>query len=79
MMKTGDEDFKGIGKTRYNIDEAAEELGVSSSAVYIWIRKGLVPYLDFMGRKYITSENLKKLKETIQTQNGGRKVLKKRI
>lgn len=74
-----DEDFKGIGKTRYSIDEAAKELGVSSSAVYIWIRKGLVPYLDFMGRKYITSENLKKLKETIQTQNGGRKVLKKRI
>lgn len=78
-MKTDVENFKGIGKTRYNIDEAAEELGVSSSAVYIWIRKGLVPYLDFMGRKYITSENLKKLKETIQTQNGGRKVLKKKI
>jgi len=49
---------------KYNLSEAAEELGLTRQGLYYWIKKGWVkPKRDYKGHPVFTDEDLKKIKD----------------
>ena len=49
---------------KYNLSEAAKELGITRQGLYYWIEKGWVtPKRDYKGHPAFTNEDLKKIKE----------------
>jgi len=51
-------------KMKYNLTEAAKELGLSRQGLYYWIRKGWVkPKKDYRNYPVFEKEDIKKIKE----------------
>lgn len=51
-------------KKRYNLSEAAKELGITRQGLYYWIKKGWVkPRRDYKGHPVFTNEDLSKIKK----------------
>ncbi|MCK9615278.1 MAG: MerR family transcriptional regulator [Candidatus Omnitrophica bacterium] len=49
---------------RYNLSEAAKELGLTRQGLYYWIKKGwATPKRDYKGYPVFTEIDLKKIKE----------------
>lgn len=49
---------------KYNLSEAAEELGLTRQGLYYWIKKGWVtPKRDYKGHPVFTKDNLSKIKK----------------
>jgi len=49
---------------KYNLSEAAKELGLTRQGLYYWIEKGWVkPKRDYKGHPVFTNVDLKKIKE----------------
>lgn len=49
---------------KYNLSEAAEELGLTRQGLYYWIKKRWVkPKRDYKGHPVFTDEDLKKIKD----------------
>ena len=49
---------------RYNITQAAKELGVARQTLYYWIKKGWIrPKRDYRNYPMFTEGDLKKIKE----------------
>ena len=49
---------------RYNLSEAAKELGLTRQGLYYWIKKGWVtPKRDYKGHPVFTDADLKKIKK----------------
>ncbi len=49
---------------RYNLSEAAKELGLTRQGLYYWINKGWIkPKRDYKGHPVFTKDNLKKIKK----------------
>ena len=48
---------------KYNLSEAAEELGLTRQGLYYWIKKGWVtPKRDYKGHPVFTTDDLNKIK-----------------
>jgi len=48
---------------KYNLSEAAEELGLTRQGLYYWIKKGWVkPKRDYKGHPVFTKEDIAKIK-----------------
>ena len=55
---------------RYNMVEAARELGVTRQTIYYWIKKGWVkPKRDYRNYPVFTESDLHKIKAWKQTLN----------
>lgn len=51
-------------KKRYNLSEAAEELGLTRQGLYYWIeKKWVIPRRDYKGHPVFTRVDLKRIKE----------------
>ena len=49
---------------RYNITQAAKELGVARQTLYYWIKKGWIrPKRDYRNYPVFTKEDIKSIKE----------------
>jgi len=49
---------------RYNLSEAAEELGLTRQGLYYWIKKGwVVPKRDYKDHPVFTVDDLTKIKK----------------
>ncbi len=49
---------------KYNLSEAAEELGLTRQGLYYWIKKGWVmPKRDYKGHPVFTGGDLEKIKK----------------
>lgn len=49
---------------RYNLSQAAKELGITRQGLYYWIKKGWVtPKRDYKDQPVFTALDLKKIKE----------------
>ena len=49
---------------KYNLTEAAKELGLTRQGLYYWMKKGWVtPKRDYKGHPVFTDMDLKKIKE----------------
>ena len=72
-----DEDFKGIGKTRYTMEEAANKLGVSAKAFRDWVAYGYIPYIKQDKRKYIQAKVVDELEEIFSNADRNKKYLLK--
>jgi DNA-binding transcriptional MerR regulator len=49
---------------RYNLSEAARELGLTRQGLYYWIEKGWVtPKRDYKGHPVFTMDDLKRIKK----------------
>ena len=54
----------GTMNKRYNLSEAAEELGLTRQGLYYWIEKGWVaPKRDYKGHPVFTSEDVERIKK----------------
>jgi len=57
---------------KYNLSEAAKELGLTRQGLYYWIEKGWVmPKRDYKGHPVFTEADLKKIKEWKDKLTGG--------
>ena len=55
---------------KYNLSEAAEELGLTRQGLYYWIKRGWVtPKRDYKGHPVFTDTDLKKIKDWKTTLN----------
>ena len=52
---------------RYNITQAAKELGVARQTLYYWIKKGWIkPKRDYRNYPVFTEEDIKNIKKWVQ-------------
>ena len=72
-----DEDFKGIGKTRYTMEEAANKLGVSAKTFRDLVAYGYIPYIKQDKRKYIQAKVVDELEEIFSNADRNKKYLLK--
>lgn len=57
---------------RYNVSQAAKELGLTRQGLYYWIKKGWVtPKRDYRNYPVFTEKEIKKIKEWKEKLNEG--------
>ena len=61
----------------YTVDDVAEAFGVTRAAVYIWMRRGQLPYVQIGGRRRVRESEVLKFIRPIEVryQDGQEKKL----